>query len=75
MKIVMYRLTQQYTQAISSATLDNGGLNEDVERLKNPLKGEVDLSDTVRLSLDIFLGSFVEQTYCLIVQSISNTPD
>jgi hypothetical protein len=52
------RITQQYTQAISSATLDNSGLNEDVvERLRNPLEGEVDLSDPdVRLSLDILLA-------------------
>jgi len=68
------RIVQQYIQEISSATFDNGNLDEDVvERLRNPLEGEVDLSDPdIRLSLDIFLSCShaSEATYISICDAI-----
>ena len=68
------RIAQQYIHEISTATYDNGGLDEDVvERLRNPLEHEVDLSDPdVRLSLDIFLAcaQSSEATYNSICDAI-----
>jgi len=51
-------LCQKYIQQISSATLDNGKLNEAViEQLRNPEEGSPDISDpNIRLSIDLFLG-------------------
>ena len=68
------RIAQQYIEGISSATLDDGILDEDVvDRLRNPLEGNVDLSDPdIRLSLDIFLGCShaSEATYNSICDAI-----
>jgi len=52
------RLTQQFIQEISTATLDNGKLDEDVVwRLRNPVEGSVDITNPdIRLSLDLFIG-------------------
>ena len=68
------RIAQQYIQGISSATLDDGILDEDiVDRLRNPLEGNVDLSDPdICLSLDIFLdcSHASEATYDSICNAI-----
>ena len=52
------KLAQQYIQAISMATLDNGKLDAaTVERLRNPAEGPVDISEPdTRLSIDLFIA-------------------
>ena len=57
----------EFIDALKAATLDNGGLDEDVlEHLRNPLTEPADASDPdFRLSLDLFLSTTnaSEETY------------
>lgn len=68
------RLTQQFIQEISTATLDNGKLDEDVVwRLRNPVEGSVDITNPdIRLSLDLFIGckNASEATYHAVRDAI-----
>ena len=61
------RTSLEFIDALKAATLDNGGLDEDVlERLRNPLTEPADASDPdFRLSLDLFLSTTnaSEETY------------
>ena len=73
-RIENVRLAQQYIQRISSATLDDGTLDEDIiHRLRHPIEGEVDISDPdTHLSLDIFFACShaSEETYNSICNAI-----
>ena len=68
------RLTQEFIQRISEATLDNTKLSEDVrKRLREPLEGPVNIEDPdTRLSLDLFLACehSSEETYTAVRDSI-----
>src|SRR5262249_2984516 len=52
------RIVQQFIEELRSATLENGGLDEDtLDRLRNPPHELVAISDPdIRFSLDIFLS-------------------
>lgn len=51
-------LAQKYTHEISTATSENGKLDQDViDRLRNPKEGPVNISDPdTQLSLDLFMA-------------------
>lgn len=57
-RIEHIRISQQFIEEISNATLDNGKLDKDaLARLRNPDQGPVDISDPdTRLSLDLFMA-------------------
>ena len=56
-RIESISLTQQFIQQISTATLDDGTLDDEVvERLRDPETGPVDIDADEHLSLKIFLG-------------------
>ncbi|KAK7019697.1 hypothetical protein VNI00_017997 [Paramarasmius palmivorus] len=61
------RITQQLIDAVKSATLDDGHCPAHVvERLRNPIEEEVDISDpSVRHAIDLYLATTnaSEQTY------------
>ncbi len=66
-RIEHIKLAFDYIKEIENATLENGKLEESViNRLRNPLEGEVDISDPdTRLSLDLYLAcvNASEDTY------------
>jgi hypothetical protein len=67
------KLAQQFIDEISTATLDNGKLDDDVIlHLRNPEEGPVDISDpNIRLALDLFMSceNASQQTYTSVRQS------
>ena len=73
-QIESMQVTLQFIEEIRSATLDNSNLYEAViERLHNPEKGLIDISDPdVRLSLNLFMATTnaSEETYKAYRQSI-----
>lgn len=58
-KIEDIRIVQQFINEISTATLENGGLDQStIERLRNPIAQPVDISDPdTRLSIDLYLAN------------------
>lgn len=66
-RIEHVKIAQQFIDEISSATLENGKLDDDViERLRRPEEGPVDISDpNIRLALDLFIAceNSSQQTY------------
>jgi hypothetical protein len=73
-RIESVRFLQEFINEIRHATLDNGKLPDDViERLRNPLKGPVDIEDSdIILSLDLYKScdNASEATYNSVRQSI-----
>ena len=67
-------LAQKFIKEISTATLDNGNLEEDViRRLQNPEEGPVDVSDAnTRLALDLFIAceNSSQKTYSSVRDAI-----
>ena len=61
------KIAQSFIKEIQAASLDNGGLDDDIlERLRNPPKEPTDISDPdTRLSLDLYLAvtNSSEDTY------------
>jgi len=68
------RLAQQFIEKISTATLNNGNLDDDViERLRNPEEGPIDISDpNIRLALDLFMAceKSSQNTYTSVREAI-----